>query len=434
MALLGNIIWFILVGWWNFLVYCFFGVLCCITIIGIPIGKSLFQYAKLMALPFGKVIVKETDIKGAENVSGIRKVGGVIANIIWLPFGIIFFLSNIVIMIASAITIIGIPSAVVIAKSCKFLIWPVGAKVIKKDDMDNIRMQRAIDASMQKYANNQTAVTVNIQAPTTAAPQISSDAAPNQHVEHLKENTAQVLDNLKAGGAQALDSLKENGGKVIAAAGNAGKEGLSELKRRKMEADESALKKDAGISIDSISGQLEANLHKNVTMSWIMTYLEYIGAAVMIIGILIGMIHQGVTYRGHVVHSVLWNQILLHGPLYGIVSILPIVYIVCVLGMIKRSHILTSALLGVEMIGNLLYIIMNIRYISVFNIINLLSIVVVLVCCISIISKTQPAAAANISKLHKADTSDKISYCGKCGTKITGDYTFCPECGAKKED
>lgn len=431
MALLGNIIWFILVGWWNFLLYGLGGVLCCITIIGIPIGKSLFQYAKLMALPFGKVIVKETDIKGAENVSGIRKVGGVIANIIWLPFGIIFFLSNIVIMIASAITIIGIPSAVVIAKSCKFLIWPVGAKVIKKDEMDNIRMQRAIDASMQKYANNQAAAALNTQAP---APQISSEATPNQSVEHLKENTTQVLDNLKAGSAQALDSLKENGGKVIAAAGNAGKEGISELKRRKMEADERALKKDAGISIDSISGQLEANLHKNETMSWIMTYLEFIGAAVMIIGILIGMIHHGVTYRGHVVRSVLWNQILLHGPLYGIVSILPIVYIICVLGMIKKSNILTSALLGVEMIGNLLYIIMNIRQISFFNIINLLGIVVVLVCCISIISKTQPAAAANISKPQRVDASDKISYCGKCGTKITGDYTFCPECGAKKED
>ena len=115
MALLGNIIWFILVGWWSFLLYGLCGVLCCITIIGIPIGKSLFQYAKLMALPFGKVIVKETDIKGVENVSAVRRVCGVIANILWLPFGICFFLGNILVMIASAITIIGIPNAIVIA-------------------------------------------------------------------------------------------------------------------------------------------------------------------------------------------------------------------------------------------------------------------------------------------------------------------------------
>lgn len=63
MALLGNIIWFIIGGWWNYLVYALLGVLFCITIIGIPIGKSMFQYAKLMALPFGKVIMKETDMQ-----------------------------------------------------------------------------------------------------------------------------------------------------------------------------------------------------------------------------------------------------------------------------------------------------------------------------------------------------------------------------------
>ncbi len=54
MRTLGNILWFILGGWWNFLLYASLGVLFCITIIGIPVGKALFQYAKLMALPFGK--------------------------------------------------------------------------------------------------------------------------------------------------------------------------------------------------------------------------------------------------------------------------------------------------------------------------------------------------------------------------------------------
>ncbi len=64
MAALGNIIWFIFFGWWNALLDVLAGLLFSITVVGIPIGKSLFQYAKLMALPFGKVIVKETDIKG----------------------------------------------------------------------------------------------------------------------------------------------------------------------------------------------------------------------------------------------------------------------------------------------------------------------------------------------------------------------------------
>ncbi|MCM1494160.1 MAG: hypothetical protein NC180_13205, partial [Muribaculaceae bacterium] len=95
MALLGNILWFIFFGWWNFLLYGLLGIIFSITIIGIPIGKALFQYAKLMALPFGKVIIKETELKGKENVSVIRRVGGMIANILWLPIGIITFILNI---------------------------------------------------------------------------------------------------------------------------------------------------------------------------------------------------------------------------------------------------------------------------------------------------------------------------------------------------
>lgn len=150
MALLGNIIWFVLGGWWNFLVYAAFGLLFCMTIIGIPIGKALFQYAKLMVLPFGKVIVKETELKGKDNVAAVRRVGGTIANILWLPFGVATFLANIGLMIVCAISIIGIPAAIVIARSCKFLLWPVGAKVVTKEEYDNLVLRRTIAASINE--------------------------------------------------------------------------------------------------------------------------------------------------------------------------------------------------------------------------------------------------------------------------------------------
>lgn len=149
MTLLGNMLWFILAGWWSSLYYTACGVLCCITIIGIPIGKAMFQYAKLMAAPFGKVIVKETDLKGIENVSGIRRFGGTIANILWLPVGIITFLGNIGLMIACTISIVGIPAAIVLAKSCKFLLWPVGAKVVTKEEYENITLRRTVESSIE---------------------------------------------------------------------------------------------------------------------------------------------------------------------------------------------------------------------------------------------------------------------------------------------
>lgn len=114
----------------------------------------MFQYAKLMAFPFGKVIVKETDIKGVENVSKVRRVGGMIANILWLPFGICFFLASIVEIIGLAITIIGIPVAIVIAKSGKFLIWLIGAKVIIQAEAQNIQIQRSVNAGVQNAMQN----------------------------------------------------------------------------------------------------------------------------------------------------------------------------------------------------------------------------------------------------------------------------------------
>ena len=154
MALLGNLIWFVLGGWWNFLLYSACGLLFCMTIIGIPIGKALFQYAKLMVLPFGKVIVKETELKGKENVAAVRRVGGTIANLLWLPFGIATFLANIGLMIACAVTIVGIPAAIVIARSCKFLLWPVGAKVVTKEEYDNLILRRTIAASINAAAPN----------------------------------------------------------------------------------------------------------------------------------------------------------------------------------------------------------------------------------------------------------------------------------------
>lgn len=153
MALLGNIIWFVLAGWWSSLVYGACGLLFCITVIGIPIGKALFQYAKLMALPFGKTIVKETELKGKENVATVRRVGGTIANILWIPFGIVIFLANIGLMIACTISIIGIPVAVIIARSCKFLLWPVGAKVVTKAEYDNIILRRTITDSIHETGN-----------------------------------------------------------------------------------------------------------------------------------------------------------------------------------------------------------------------------------------------------------------------------------------
>ena len=56
LCLLMNIIWIFIAGFWICLTHFVFGLLLCITIIGIPFGRQHFKMAALALTPFGKEI------------------------------------------------------------------------------------------------------------------------------------------------------------------------------------------------------------------------------------------------------------------------------------------------------------------------------------------------------------------------------------------
>ncbi len=56
-SLLCNIIWLIVSGIPMAICSAIMGVLCCITIIGIPFGKQHFKLAKLALMPFGAIVM-----------------------------------------------------------------------------------------------------------------------------------------------------------------------------------------------------------------------------------------------------------------------------------------------------------------------------------------------------------------------------------------
>ncbi len=54
MSVFMNVLW-ILVGWWEIaLVHLICGLICCVTIIGIPFGLQHFKMVRLSIMPFGK--------------------------------------------------------------------------------------------------------------------------------------------------------------------------------------------------------------------------------------------------------------------------------------------------------------------------------------------------------------------------------------------
>lgn len=59
LSIIMNILWILMGGIWLSLSHLAFGIVLCITIIGIPFGKQHFKLAGLALNPFGKEIVEK---------------------------------------------------------------------------------------------------------------------------------------------------------------------------------------------------------------------------------------------------------------------------------------------------------------------------------------------------------------------------------------
>lgn len=54
---IGNVLWFLLCGWWLAIAHLVSGALLCLTIIGIPLGIGDFKLIPISLLPLGREIV-----------------------------------------------------------------------------------------------------------------------------------------------------------------------------------------------------------------------------------------------------------------------------------------------------------------------------------------------------------------------------------------
>lgn len=118
MGCFGNILWMIFGGLESAVAWFFYGCLWSITIIGIPIGRQCFKFAKLSLCPFGK----EVEYGG----------GGIslLANIVWmLVTGIPMAVGQALMGILLCITIIGIPFGLQEFKLAKLALMPFGSEV-----------------------------------------------------------------------------------------------------------------------------------------------------------------------------------------------------------------------------------------------------------------------------------------------------------------
>ena len=117
MKLIGNLLWFVLVGLWGALLYFTLGVLLCLTIIGIPFGVQCVKIGSLAAWPFGKTVHSDFGKHPLANILWCVLIGWEVA-IGYLVAGLVL-----------CITIIGIPFGKQCFKLMQLSFVPFGADV-----------------------------------------------------------------------------------------------------------------------------------------------------------------------------------------------------------------------------------------------------------------------------------------------------------------
>jgi uncharacterized membrane protein YccF (DUF307 family) len=121
---IGNILWFLLAGWWLALYYALCGLLAFVLIVTIPFGIAAFRLAGYALWPFGRTVVAARD-------AGVPSVLG---NILWIVlFGWHLCLAHIAAGIALCLTIIGIPFGIAAFKLSVLSLVPLGTRVVDAD-------------------------------------------------------------------------------------------------------------------------------------------------------------------------------------------------------------------------------------------------------------------------------------------------------------
>jgi uncharacterized membrane protein YccF (DUF307 family) len=137
-----NILWFILggflagLGWW------LAGILCAITIVGLPWARACFMLGNFTFWPFGRDVISRKELTGRDDLG--TGTFGTIGNIIWLIFaGWWLALGHIMLAISLGLTIIGIPFAIQHLKLAYASLFPIGQTVVDADVVTEARRNQA---------------------------------------------------------------------------------------------------------------------------------------------------------------------------------------------------------------------------------------------------------------------------------------------------
>lgn len=121
MRVILNILWLVLSGFWLFLGYVAAGLLCCLTIVGIPFGLASFRVGAYALWPFGRELVRR----------GSAGAPSAIGNVLWFVLaGWWLALGHAITGLLLCLTVIGLPLGIANFKLMSVALMPLGQEIV----------------------------------------------------------------------------------------------------------------------------------------------------------------------------------------------------------------------------------------------------------------------------------------------------------------
>ncbi|HLZ67434.1 MAG TPA: YccF domain-containing protein [Aliidongia sp.] len=133
MSLILNVLWLVLGGGLlSGAAWILAGVICALSIVGLPWARAAINIGIYTLLPFGQTAVSREELSGRMDL-GTGPLG-TLGNIIWfVVMGWWLALGHLVLAAAYAVTIIGLPFAWVHLKLVPIALFPIGQTIVPNE-------------------------------------------------------------------------------------------------------------------------------------------------------------------------------------------------------------------------------------------------------------------------------------------------------------
>lgn len=125
MRTVGNILWFVLVGFGSAIGWLLWAAILGITIVGLPFARQCLKLARFSAWPFGRQVVQDPTATRL----------GVLGAVLWFVPGLLMAIGYVLGGALLCLTVIGIPFGIQAIKLAGLALAPFGKRIVPTDGL-----------------------------------------------------------------------------------------------------------------------------------------------------------------------------------------------------------------------------------------------------------------------------------------------------------